>query len=679
MTTAFELASAKLAESALDLNDARVLGIDVLDVTQVRPLVGVAMPALRFSYHRLNGEPRDDLFRLRVLGPPPVGAFGEQLQPMRYWQPIGSPVGVYYAQNLPRPWAEVAASPDVPLVITEGELKAAAGCKAGIATLALGGVWNWCNRKLGSSFLADLDLFAWGRRITTICFDSDAFCNHNIATALAALGVQLRDRGTELLVAQLPELVPGKKCGLDDFLVARGVDALKDVLNSAAAFDDLSRYLLEYNSRFVYVANPGKLVYDVSEDQLLASDTFIEVHGNMHALKLSPGNGPTGQKRTEVSVAREWINWRSRRTFSKMTYAPGQAKLISSTPGRYLVNRWPGWGCDPRPGDVAPWTTLLDHLFTGATPEVRQWFERWCAYPLQHPGTKMTSACGMWSRKQGQGKSLVGVTLGKIYGANYILIGESALEDAFNYWADAHQFVLVDDITGQDTRARADLFKKLITQREMVVNLKYQPQYVLPDCVNYYITSNRPNCFFIDDEDRRFFVHEVTVGRLEQAFYDAYNDWLEAAGPAALFAYLLALPLEDFSPYVAPPMTSAKQAMIEAVRSDLDVWIDELLTCSEAKLRLGAVALRRDLYTTRELLSMYAQESNGRPPSVAAMANALGAKFKLVNDGRQIKIDGRPTRLWIVRNLEAWLSASPAQVAAHVVEMRTQESGHGVR
>lgn len=674
MTTALELACAKLAESALDLDDARILGLDVLEAAQVHALTGVTMPGLRFNYRRLDGALRADIYRVRVLGPPPPGAFGEQKQVTRYWQPPGSPVACYYAQNAPRPWAEIAANADIPLIITEGEFKAAAGCKVGLITLALGGVWNWCNRKLGSSFLTDLDAFVWGHRLTTICFDSDAFCNHNIATAIAALGVQLRDRGAELMVAQLPELVPGKKCGLDDFLVARGADALRELLNNAGAFDDLNRYLLEFNSRFVYVKNPGKLIYDVVDDRALATDAFTEVFGNVHALKLSPSNGPTGQKRTDVAVAREWVSWRSRRTYERMTYEPGQPKLLNGTPGRYRVNRWPGWGCDPVPGDITPWTALLDHLFSGAAPEARLWFERWCAYPLQHPGAKLTSACGFWSRKQGQGKSLVGVTLGKIYGANYILIGEQQLEDAFNHWADGRQFVLVDDITGQDTRARADLFKKLITQREVIINLKYQPQYVLPDCTNYYITSNRSNCFFIDNEDRRFFVHEVTVGRLEQDFYDSYGEWLETTGPAALFAYLLALPLGDFSPFVPPPVTAAKLAMIESVRSDLDMWIEELFACPEAKLRVGEIALARDLFTTRELLSFYEQETRARPPTMTSMVNALGARFKLVNDGKQVKVDGYPQRFWAIRNPDKWLGAAPSALAEHVISTRATES-----
>ena len=677
MLGAIDLARAKLLESALDLNDAERLGIDLLEAAATQALNGVAMPALRFAYHRIDGVPRTDLYRLRVLGSPPVGAFGAVQQPPRYFQPKGSPVGVYYAQNVPRPWSEIAADPEVSLVITEGELKAAAGCKAGLITLALGGVWNWCNRKLGSSFLTDLEMFAWGHRAVTICFDSDAFRNHHIATAIAALGVELRDRGAEVYVAHLPELTPGAKCGLDDFLVARGVDALREVLNAAEPFDDLNRYLLEFNGRYVYVANPGKLIYDVEKDLVSTSDTFAEVHGNVRALKVAPGSGPTGQKRSVVSVAKEWITWPSRRTYDEMTYEPGAPKLLNGVPGCYRVNRWPGWGCEPLAGDVTPWTALLDHLFTGAEPEARAWFERWCAYPIQNPGVKMTSAAGMWSHTQGLGKSLIGVTLGRIYGRNYILIGEVALEDAFNHWADGRQFVMVDDITGQDTRARADLLKKLITQEQNIINIKYLPQYTLPDHINYYMTSNRPNSFFIEKEDRRFFIHEVTVQPLEPEFYASYETWLDAAGPAALFAHLLALPLGDFNPYVAPPLTVAKQAMIEAVRSDLDVWLDELLADPDAKLRLGAVVLKRDLYTTRELTAFYAHEMTGRQPAVTSVANALGARFKQVNNGKQIKIDGHPTRLWAIRNAARWLAAWPDEIAAHVAETRATEGGGG--
>ena len=123
------LATAKLAESGLTPADAVALKIDLLDAPAVQSLIDVAMPALRFTYHTLDGAPRDDLYRLRTLGPPPVGAFGEQANPPRYSQPKGSPVGIYYPQNCSMSWRQVAASADVSLVLPRGSSRRQPGVR----------------------------------------------------------------------------------------------------------------------------------------------------------------------------------------------------------------------------------------------------------------------------------------------------------------------------------------------------------------------------------------------------------------------------------------------------------------------------------------------------------------------------------------------------------------------
>src|SRR5690606_20796980 len=61
----------------------------------------------------------------------------------RYLQPANSANHLYV---LPVVW-EVAGDPSVPLVITEGEKKAAKACQEGILTVGLGGVNNFVNHR----------------------------------------------------------------------------------------------------------------------------------------------------------------------------------------------------------------------------------------------------------------------------------------------------------------------------------------------------------------------------------------------------------------------------------------------------------------------------------------------------------------------------------------------------
>jgi putative DNA primase/helicase len=77
------------------------------------------------------------------------------------------------------------------------------------------------------------------------------------------------------------------------------------------------------------------------------------------------------------------------------------------------------------------------------------------AYPLQHPGTKMLSAVAVQSTGQGLGKTLVGKTIGLLYGEhNTTTIGSADLTGNFNDWALDKQFVVGDEIATKEDNKR---------------------------------------------------------------------------------------------------------------------------------------------------------------------------------------------------------------------------------
>jgi hypothetical protein len=58
------------------------------------------------------------------------------------------------------------------------------------------------------------------------------------------------------------------------------------------------------------------------------------------------------------------------------------------------------------------------------------------------------------------------------------------------------------------------------------VNPKCKPKFVLHDaCINYRFTSNDLDCFYMDPEDRRFFIVTVEGDPLGQPFFDEFFEW----------------------------------------------------------------------------------------------------------------------------------------------------------
>lgn len=668
----------KLASSGLTPEDGEALGMDFVAGAAVQLLHQsfAQIDALRLNYFDVAGRPLElrpkhkAFYRLRYIGKPTN--FADQIKDLpRYVQEPESGVGAYFPKLIN--WMEIV-SDTCAILITEGELKAAKACKEGFPTIGLGGVWNFKSTKNGIGFLPELEAINWVRRNVYIVYDSDFREKEGVVMALNALAEELMDRGAVPFVVTLPELSEDEagKTGLDDFLIhpAGGADQLQTLMHEAQPLT-LARPLWKLNEQVVYVRNPG-LIVEQADDNKLSPSQFKE-HAYAAAKYMEQefkADGSVSLKK--IPAAGAWIKWPHRREVAKLTYAPGKEKFCNDEENQASYNTWPGWGCQPVKGDTSPWHRLLKHLFEGADKGALDWFLDWCAYPLQYPGTKLFSACVVHGIDEGTGKSLIGYTLGKIYGENFIEIRQEDLHNGRNDWAENKQFVLGDEVTGSDKRQDADTLKKLITQKKIRIDIKYVPAYSLPDCINYYFTSNQPDSFFMSDKDRRYFIHEVVVPPMDEEFYVEYMLWMDGKGPSYLFHELLNRDLSNFNPAAPAFMTQAKQRMVADTRSDLASWVRTLLVAPDQIMNVGRIRLERDLVTNKDLLRLYDIDGSKK-----VTANGLGrelrrAGFLMVNRGEPVKTSLGLERLYIVRNADTWLNATTKQIQAHVDHAEAQ-------
>jgi hypothetical protein len=111
-------------------------------------------------------------------------------------------------------------NPKVPLYITEGVRKADSAVTAGMACIALLGVWNWrgTNEWGGKTALPDWEHMALNGRIVYIVFDSDVMSKPSVHASLVRLKGFLESRGAEVWLIYLPAGPNGEKVGLDDYL-----------------------------------------------------------------------------------------------------------------------------------------------------------------------------------------------------------------------------------------------------------------------------------------------------------------------------------------------------------------------------------------------------------------------------------------------------------------------------
>lgn len=660
------LGLAKLASSGLSEADYKKLRVDVLSAEALRakcatlPAYGVA---LILPYFDLQGKPTE-FWRARYLEDTRSGwAAVTETKPLRYVQPPDTLNELYLPPYIR--WKDVAENSDAPLVITEGELKSAAACKLGIPTIGLGGVWMFKAARRKLPLLPQFYAFKWTNRKVYVLFDSDARTNPQVQRATAEMAKELAALGALPSIVDLPALPEVAKTGLDDYLVANNNDprTIAKLLERAEPYAP-SAALYELNAEVAYVRDPG-LVVVIADGRKMSAGAFKEhAYANRYYYEERiNAKGTTSLVR--VPAAPAWIGWERRAELSRVTYQPGAPRITTDR----AYNYWSGWGAEPVKGDVALWKQLLDYLFDDE-PEARAWYERWCAYPLQHPGAKLYSAAVLWGVEQGTGKTLAGYTLMRIYGRNATEIDDEQLGASHNEWAENKQFILADDITSADKRAArglADRLKGMITRRELRLNPKYIPSYTVPDCINYQFTANHPDAFFLEDTDRRYFIHEVKGKPLSRDFYRRYDQWyLSQEGINALFHHLLHLPMGNFDHGGPALYTSAKSEMLENSLSDVGVWVRRLRDTPDAMLRIGDMPLEGDLFTNTELLMLYDPEGKHK-----VLANGLGREMSRAGIIRACKgkparmPDGTQSRLYAVRNADFWHKASQVAAGEH--------------
>lgn len=641
------LALADLERSGLTKEDARKMEIEVYSREDSAELgLSEVSAGYTIPYFGLDGE-RTGFFRYRLLEDTSKGfaKLTGKTGP-KYLQPPGTPPDAYLAPFID--WREIATDPDTPLVITEGEKKAAKATIEGITTIGLGGVWSFGAKKQNIEFLPTLEEFTWSGRKVHIIYDSDAAANADVRKAALALADLLIARGAVVHVGYLPT-IHGGKVGLDDYLVANSADDflawLEDVPEVGA-----SRALHKMNEEVTYIMDPGIVVINKTGKQLQPHAFMSHAYANRwHKEEVVRGKQTVFEK---VQTAKAWIAWPHRAQLQGLTYAPGKPRIFEGK-----LNTWPGYAAEPKKGNIKPWKDLLDFIFEGAPPESRKWFEQWCAFPIQNPGTKSLSAAVLWSPAKGVGKSLVGEVLGRMYGENYSYITDVDLTHTnFNEWAENKQFVLADDITANSNRQLANYLKTLVTRDKVTINKKHLPTYVLPDCIQYLFTSNDPDALYIDPNERRYFVHQVRAQTPKPPdFYREIDKWSKSKeGQGALLYHLGTLSLEGFDPIAPALRTEDMKAMASLTRTELEQFLIDVTEEPDVVLdRLGG----GDLVTGHELAMIFDSTGDGRRTSPILVARKLkGFGFDPVHRVRTK--EGR-VNLYALRNQEKWKRATP--------------------
>ncbi|HMF83597.1 MAG TPA: DUF3854 domain-containing protein [Acidimicrobiia bacterium] len=171
------------------------------------------VPALIIPIHDVRGEVSG--WQLRPDHPRQVDGRIVKFETQR-----GSPLKL----DVPPRTRPHLGDPDVPLFVTEGSVKADAAVSAGLACVALHGVYGWKakNDFGGTTVLPELEYVHLKHRRVFLGFDSDILLKPPVHAALSRFYSVLEQRGADVGVVILPPGDYGAKCGLDDYFASGG-------------------------------------------------------------------------------------------------------------------------------------------------------------------------------------------------------------------------------------------------------------------------------------------------------------------------------------------------------------------------------------------------------------------------------------------------------------------------
>lgn len=638
----------KLTESTLTIKDAKLLGMSLVDTKNVRKLgqhlnnrAGLLIP-----YYNPEGV-KTKQWRFRYLEEPSgIAASAKKIQ--RYTQPIGVTPQLYFPKN--HAWDKTIKNPSKAIYITEGELKACCGCKHKFPTIAVGGVFNWKSKKRLLPEIPDMDLINWQGREVYLVFDADLKENMMVQKALRELSRLLINKGAIPKVVFIPELQDNNKAGMDDYIKEMGVNAFVQLLAEAEAYS-LQEELWKLSSEVCYIQDPG-VVIKMDNSQLMEPSRFTKHHySNRYYFEEVIKKDDVVMEKKKAAQA--WLDWEHRNEAVKLCYEPGKDKVFED-----MFNTWNDTAIKPIKGDLSGWIKMMKYFF-GDEIGAKEWFERWAAIQVQQPGVKLHSAVIMYGETQGTGKSLIGDTLLRLFGGeNSIRIAAKELHSPYNGWAHNKQFVLGDEVTSGKGRTDNDHLKGLVTEPTVTINIKFVPNFITNNHINFYFTSNHVDSFYIEQTDRRWFIHKSPDKPMPDKFYDEFIKWRKNGGLNALMYYLLNLDLKGFRENTKPLVTHGKRLMLNAGRSEIDTFILALADSPKdilKELRMGNLE-GLELWSSTLLHKVFSrgEKVSITPGGIAKACQRAGIKGLLRS--RQIRTcEGRKV-YYIFANENKWMN-----------------------
>ena len=332
-----------------------------------------------------------------------------------------------------------------------------------------------------------------------------------------------------------------------------------DILGEAAAAQKKGRGgLAEALRRYVYL-NPSDTVWDKQTREVVA----------VAHLKIAIADCYTA-----------WVTHPEREEMPVRNLVFDPTQRVNA---KNHINLFRGLAISPRK-DPARCERIIEMLMLLCNNdiEVFRWLRRWLAYPLINVGAKMETAVLCHSDVHGSGKSyFFDVVMRAIYGEYSRTVGQAQLEGQYNDWMSRVLYCVYEEVLSRAQRySHVGTIKQTITGKTVRIEKKFMSGWEEANHMNAVFLSNEVLPLPVEPSDRRFLVLWPEKKLYEHLQHGVDED-LANGGAAAFYQFLLDTPMMiegeeyQFNEHTKPPMTRAKERLIEHGRAIWEVFFNE--------------------------------------------------------------------------------------------------------
>jgi len=329
----------------------------------------------------------------------------------------------------------------------------------------------------------------------------------------------------------------------------------------------------------------------------------------------------------------------------RIEFLPGETEVTHDADGCRVLNLWrpPKWQIND---DLPEPKLFLRHLAyllndnQGAIEHVLDFL----AHLVQHPHERVSHALLITSEAKGIGKSTLGIIVRKLVGEQNSRVAQAKdLKSSFDGWLMGKLVVQVDEVYEAGNWDLANKLKPLITEPTVSANLKYGPQIEIENYARFLLFSNHTAPLSIEEGDRRYFVFNSKAQPRDDGYYEELHHYIESnAGMNAIYTFLQRRDISGFNPHKRPPMTDAKQAIIETSGHPLRTYIIDAVGSGHLREHLGDEFAMDKLQRQLQKDGFGPQSKNLKELSEALEAAGVTQFRKQTKDGRRPRRWKRP-------------------------------------